>query len=340
MSAASEGMKSPCFLFSPAERDRTALGFAEATGIFQPEDHNCNLSANYPGNKRETASPSALAMSNAGGGDDDQLGGDETKKSERKRQRERQRRFDIANAFDELSSLLSQIDPEDDDTSPRSRRRRSSLGEDAAEAIEHPDTSQGHTRLDLIGRSVAALKRLHRENMELKSQLEQRRGSDNSKVRMLSWVEPSVRQCLISLATCQEVMLVVPTLTPVGEQDTSGAPGQHGQQQATGSRTYPPAYYQHPSPQMMHSDYSTPMTPHSSMYYGGQHMPQHYSYGQSWGGQGQSTQHQFSAPPPQQLPSPQQQQLQQSQLQQSQQQDQQQRQQQHYEARSQDHSKN
>ena len=184
-------MKTLCFLFTQEERERTAPRFAnvQATGIVQTQDHNCSWPAINPYNTKSTTGteaqgPSALAMTNAGGGDDDQLGGDETKKSERKRQRERQRRYDIANAFDELSSLLSQIDPEDED-SPRSRRRRSSQGDDAPEAIEHPDTNQGHTRLDLIQRSVAALRQLHRENIELKTQLEQRRGSDINKVRML-----------------------------------------------------------------------------------------------------------------------------------------------------------
>jgi len=112
-----------------------------------------------------------------GGEEGDRGGGEEGKKSERKRQRERQRRYDLANAFEELGSLLSEIEPEEAD-GHRRRRRRSSAG-DASEA--DPDSS-GMTRLDLIGRGIEALRRLYRENAELKRIVESR-GSGDDKVR-------------------------------------------------------------------------------------------------------------------------------------------------------------
>ena len=130
---------------------------------------------------------------------------DESKKSERKRKRERQRRSDLANAFEELSTLVIQIDPDDNDiltdadgiavpsstistsasirehgmmgigsgavstgSSKRGQRRKSS-GE--AEAAVDLDGS-GMTRLDLISRTTMLLRRLRRENIELRRRVD------------------------------------------------------------------------------------------------------------------------------------------------------------------------
>jgi hypothetical protein len=119
-------------------------------------------------------------MSSTAGDGDDDFGGDESKKSERKRQRERQRRSDLANAFDELASFLAEIDPDDSDSGPKTRRRRKSEGGSAAD-IDPADNS-GMTRLDLIGRSVEALRRLNGENTELKRVVEQQREGRDDKV--------------------------------------------------------------------------------------------------------------------------------------------------------------
>lgn len=89
---------------------------------------------------------------------------EESKKSERKRQRERQRRFDLANAFDELATLLAQVDPEQEMDSPGRRRRRKGSMDMEAESSE----GTGTTRLDLIGRSIDYIRRLSDENEELK----------------------------------------------------------------------------------------------------------------------------------------------------------------------------
>jgi len=133
-------------------------------------------------------------MSDLGGLDDDQnsgaaaeVGGSDgtSKKSERKRQREKQRRSDLASAFDELAALLSRIDPDDMDASSNSkkqRRRRSSSGEAAAEP--ELDTS-GMTRLDLIGRAIETLRKIYRENTELRQRLDaQRHGGVNDEDRV------------------------------------------------------------------------------------------------------------------------------------------------------------
>ena len=94
------------------------------------------------------------------------------KKSERKRQREKQRRSDLANAFEELGQLLSQIDPEDSDNQHNRRRRRRSGGGDD---FDNTGETAGMTRLDLIGRTIDALRRLHQENTNLRRTVEKQR---------------------------------------------------------------------------------------------------------------------------------------------------------------------
>ena len=122
-------------------------------------------------------------MNAAGDGEDD-IGGDGPKKSERKRERERQPRFDLANAFDELATLLSEVEPDEPDADSllnhRRRRRRSGTDSSTADA-DHAESS-GMTRLDLIGRSIEAMRRLNRENKELKRIVEQQREGRDEKV--------------------------------------------------------------------------------------------------------------------------------------------------------------
>ena len=133
---------------------------------------------------------------------------DESKKSERKRKRERQRRSDLANAFEELSSLVVQIDPDDNNdppstsltdsdgiampsstisTSAASIRELGGMGggvvgsssTSASASIkrvprrksgaEEADLDgSGMTRLDLINRTTMLLRRLQRDNMDLR----------------------------------------------------------------------------------------------------------------------------------------------------------------------------
>lgn len=95
-------------------------------------------------------------------------GEDVTKKTERKRQREKQRRFDLTNAFDELATVLSKIEPGDTDlhVSGTKKKRKRSIGD----ATDNGDgETSGMTRLDLIGRTVDILKKLHADNRELRS---------------------------------------------------------------------------------------------------------------------------------------------------------------------------
>lgn len=84
------------------------------------------------------------------------------KRSERKRQREKQRRSDLSTAFDELAAFIVQVEPDSlDEDSDKKKRKKSDAGQGG-------EDSSGITRLDLIGRAVRIMKRLHRENEEKK----------------------------------------------------------------------------------------------------------------------------------------------------------------------------
>lgn len=119
--------------------------------------------------------------------DEDPTGADDSRKSERKRQRERQRRSDLAGAFDELSTLLSQIETPSElaggssehGGDSRRRRRRSGTGDDM-------EDSAGMTRLDLIGRTVGVLRRLLHENADMRRRLMEGGGSGDGDEKVRS----------------------------------------------------------------------------------------------------------------------------------------------------------
>ena len=79
---------------------------------------------------------------------------DDSDKGERKRQREKQRRSDLASAFDELQAMLNTIEP----AGERYSRQSPSEGESGAP----------FTRLDLIRKSTEAMRRIHHENLEMR----------------------------------------------------------------------------------------------------------------------------------------------------------------------------
>jgi hypothetical protein len=106
---------------------------------------------------------------------------DEDNKTERKRQREKQRRSDLANAFDELANLIStdtlHFDLDSSQNSKRSRRRRSA----SQDNVDPSGDASNLTRLDLITRTIETIRGLRRENMELKTRLQ----STGDKVSLL-----------------------------------------------------------------------------------------------------------------------------------------------------------
>ena len=110
--------------------------------------------------------------------DNEDITGDSSatnKRSERKRQREKQRRSDLSSAFDELAAFIAHVEPESGvvDLDGKKKRKKSSDVED----------SSGVTRLELIGRALKVMKRLHRENGERKqiiSTMQERGGSQGT----------------------------------------------------------------------------------------------------------------------------------------------------------------
>jgi hypothetical protein len=175
-------------------------------------------------------------------------------RSERKRKREKQRRFDLANAFTELGSLLSMIEPEESDAdASRKKGRRKCVGE--VNEAEVGDAS-GMPRLDLIGRTIETLRRIHQENLELKHALEQKSnvGDDN-----------------------KEVLVMVPTLTSTDDLRGPPPPSSSGPYPYYHTPNQPPPVPPHMSPSQ-HHDYGS----HSVPYYSAP-PPPGYHYGQQSG---------------------------------------------------------
>ena len=146
-------------------------------------------------------------------------------KSERKRQRERQRRSALAGAFDELTSLLSQLEPDyaaslpsdplmDSSSASGKRKRRRATGQ------EDLEDSSGMTRLDLIGRTVGVLRRLQKENADLKRRLvESASGSGDSDQKV------SVQIQILSFRKYVTFLLNDPPLHYNLEQNAPGSLG-------------------------------------------------------------------------------------------------------------------
>ena len=108
----------------------------------------------------------------------DEIDQESNKRSERKRKREKQRRSDLSNAFDELAAFIVQVEPgnAESGSDKKSKKRKASEG---------GEDSSGITRLDLIGRALRIMKRLYRENEERKrliSTIDGRGGGANDNV--------------------------------------------------------------------------------------------------------------------------------------------------------------
>lgn len=106
-------------------------------------------------------------------GEDDVEGEGTAKKTERKREREKQRRGDLSNAFDELAAVLSRIEPDEADrASTSNKKRKKSIGEAG------DGDASGTTRLDLVVRTVDILKKLHADNVDLRHGSPREKGND------------------------------------------------------------------------------------------------------------------------------------------------------------------
>ncbi|EEC51549.1 predicted protein [Phaeodactylum tricornutum CCAP 1055/1] len=202
-------------------------------------------------------------------------------RSERKRKREKQRRFDLANAFTELGSLLSMIEPEESDAdASRKKGRRKCVGE--VNEAEVGDAS-GMPRLDLIGRTIETLRRIHQENLELKHALEQKSNvGDDNKVGSLAfsfllWIRSPFSGGNNFFNLLQEVLVMVPTLTSTDDLRGPPPPSSSGPYPYYHTPNQPPPVPPHMSPSQ-HHDYGS----HSVPYYSAP-PPPGYHYGQQSG---------------------------------------------------------
>lgn len=110
-------------------------------------------------------------------------------RSELKRQREKNRRKAIANAYGELATFIVQVDPAlgDEDLQMNRKRRKSDDG----------DKTSGLSQVNVVGRALKLMKRLHSENEENK--------------RILKALQDRGVQDFNS----EKVLVIVPTLNPV-----------------------------------------------------------------------------------------------------------------------------
>ena len=103
---------------------------------------------------------------------------DGKEKSERKRQREKQRRSELTNAFDDLAALVMKMDNADDDVDAEGARKKTRR----MSGHNPGDDTGGMTRVDLINRALVIMKRLHQENIDLKQSLSRSGGHDKNEV--------------------------------------------------------------------------------------------------------------------------------------------------------------
>jgi hypothetical protein len=158
-----------------------------------------------------------------------------TNKSQRKRDREKQRRSDLASAFDELSNLLLLV--QDFPQAPSQKK-----------AKQEQDTL---TRFDLIGGTIQCIRKLHRENQELKQHIESQRGS--SRINHAG-------------SDNEEVLVMLPTLVPADERSSSpaarGGPSQGGAAWNHYKSSMPPPHGHPPQPHSSVAGYYQGPPPH------------------------------------------------------------------------------
>ena len=117
----------------------------------------------------EAAGESVAGTSGRANGDTEKE--NPSSRSERKRKREKDRRKGEKERFQELSHLLSQIEPQEGSrnsgNTPNNDPDATSTLHRTTEATDSADFS-GLTRIDLIGRTVEIIRRLHTQNIELR----------------------------------------------------------------------------------------------------------------------------------------------------------------------------
>ncbi|KAL7575729.1 hypothetical protein ACA910_003063 [Epithemia clementina (nom. ined.)] len=156
-------------------------------------------------------------------------------RSERKRHREKRRRNDVNKGFEDLMTLLLEIDPgvqaEAEDRARRSGQLKSSQ-----------DDNLLLSRVDLISRTVEVLRRVHKENEERKVIIEQLIHGASSAP------QPNLSSISTFHAQPQPSLLSLPVLPALGSQTTIPlslflpASYRQQQQQDTTGLTIPPQH--------------------------------------------------------------------------------------------------
>lgn len=97
----------------------------------------------------------------------------EEDRKQSKRRREKERRQEFTEAYQQLNYLLLEVDP---NREPSQQTRASKS--DAA--------SEGQTRIELIQRSIHVIRRLHEENIHLRSRIQDNDRGAEDQVRFVS----------------------------------------------------------------------------------------------------------------------------------------------------------
>lgn len=139
-------------------------------------------------------------------------------RSERKRSREKQRREDVNKQFADLSQLLRQIEAED-------------LTDEGCKRL--PIVSGGPTnRVDLIGRTIVVLERIHKLNKDRKREIEDLNKQVGDAKKMAEDTAARLKEAtLYQQGPQKQVMMMVPMMMPpdgmngVGGGTTAAFPG-------------------------------------------------------------------------------------------------------------------
>mmetsp|Transcript_4410 Transcript_4410/g.5098 ORF Transcript_4410/g.5098 Transcript_4410/m.5098 type:complete len:328 (+) Transcript_4410:72-1055(+) len=122
-------------------------------------------------------------------------------RSERKRNREKQRREDVNKQFADLSQLLRQIEAED-------------LTDEGCKRL--PIVSGGPTnRVDLIGRTIVVLERIHKLNKDRKREIEELNKQVGDAKKMAEDTAARLKEAtLYQQGPQKQVMMMVPMMMP------------------------------------------------------------------------------------------------------------------------------
>jgi len=133
-------------------------------------------------------------------------------RSERKRSREKQRREDVNKQFSDLSQLLRQIEAED-------------LTDEGCKRL--PITSGGPTnRVDLIGRTIVVLERIHKLNKDRKREIDDLNKQVEDSKKMAEDTAARLKEAtLYQQGPQKQVMMMMPMMMPPdGMNGNTGAP--------------------------------------------------------------------------------------------------------------------